>query len=93
MFNIVVITLSIIFMMYLHRILFGKKHTKTDVLVCLLILGLLLCLADKQTLPEKLDQAYRRGYVKAVTSAELLDVTDRGYHIDYEGDVHYYTFD
>lgn len=91
--TIIFIVLTVIFIMYLHRVIFGKKHTNTDVLVILLILAMFYHIAKVDMhIDEQIDQAYRKGYVKAVTSAELIDVTDRGYHIDYEGDVHYYIF-
>lgn len=91
--TIIFIVLTVIFIMYLHRVLFGKKHTKTDVLVILLILAMFYHIAKVDMhIDEQIDQAYHKGYVKAVTSAELLNVDEDGYHIAFDEDVHYYIF-
>lgn len=91
MFNtLILVIIAIICATYVIRIVDAINHHNlhvSDILVVLLCLGIIINahFSDKAV--------YHNGYVDAIESAELVEVTDEGYFIDFNGEVHEYTFD
>lgn len=71
---------------FIKTVINGNRPSLSDVLIC--IIGLVLVANFRFS-----DGQYREGYNDAIHEAELVNVTDTGYFIDFNGEVHEYTFD
>lgn len=101
MFNtIILVIIAVIFAIYVLRVVNGIEDNNlhiSDVLVLILCL-VIVCGAkstDKMASGE-IAEAYHNGYQAAILSAELVEVNDDGYKIQFGTlgkEVHEYTFD
>lgn len=101
MFNtIIMVIIAVIFAIYMFRVIDGIEDNNlhiSDILVIVLCLVIIIGAksTDKMASGE-IAEAYHDGYMGAIESAQLIEVNDDGYKIQFgtfSTEVHEYTFD
>ena len=64
------------------------KMVLSAVVVALAITGIIHCF----TYESKIKEAYRNGYQQAIYDAELVESSDTGYILSFNGEENWYTF-
>ena len=65
------------------------KMVSYALIVALAIAGIIHCF----TYESKIKEAYRNGYQQAIYDAELVESSDTGYILSFNGEENWYTFD
>lgn len=93
---IVIVIMLAYFYRMLNRIYRIKSWFTEAIIVALCLLALTLINPDTSVNSYAIDNAYNRGFHDAITTAELIEVTEDGYSIGFGNDipeVHTYTHD
>lgn len=98
--TIITIIVFVIMLAYLYRMLNLIYRTKSwfteAIIVALCLLALTLINPDTAINSYAIDEAYDKGFNDAITTAELIEVTEDGYSIGFGNnipEVHSYTND
>ena len=97
--TIIIFIVSVIFTIYTLRLIesVDEKFSFTSLIIMLLCLGIIVqCKFYTNPSPQKIADAYSRGFNDAIHSAELVETTTDGYSIKFGaiwGQVHDYTYE
>lgn len=94
--TIILIIIGIVFAIYVMRTVNGIDNNNfhfSDLLIAILCLGIIINAHSNANNNSKVAEAYNNGYNSAIQSAELIEMTEDSYFIDFGTSVHEYSFE
>lgn len=101
MLNTIIAIITVIIMVaylyrFINRIYNSKSYFNEFIVILLCLLVLTFISPDSVLVDQAVNDAYNRGFNDAITTAELIEVTEDGYHIAFGNnipEVHSYSND